>query len=253
MKKAMVLSLAGAVGFAGAAGTVAADSHDHDDGTMFEAEMTPDQEVHDVDSDAHGEASFTLNDDQDEVSYTLEVHDLTDVTMAHIHSGAEGEDGPVEVDFLGEDYEVQDVDGELASGTFGEDDLAGDMSWDELLEAMTDDMLYVNVHTEEYPDGEIRGQIMAAADHEGEDDYNNEMNNNHDDNNYNNEMNNNHDEDNYNNEMNNHNNADNNHDEEGNEMAATASNGPLYTMLGMLAAMAGGAMMFVRRRTGQVQ
>ncbi|PRO66609.1 CHRD domain-containing protein [Alkalicoccus urumqiensis] len=253
MKKFMTISTAVLAGAAVTGTSVMADSHDSESsGTaMFTADLSPDQETADVESDASGMAEFELNEDQTEVTYTVEAESLTGVTMAHIHSGAEGEDGPVEVGLFDTD-EAEDIDGELASGTFGEDDLAGDMDWDGLLEAMTNEGLYVNVHTEEYPDGEIRGQIMA---HDMEEGMDNGMNNHDDADNNHDDADNNHDD---NNAMNDHDDSDNGYadngndwDEEGNEMAQTSTNGPLFTMIGLLAATAGGAMMFFRRRPQQ--
>ncbi|WP_187254598.1 CHRD domain-containing protein [Alkalicoccus halolimnae] len=218
MKKSFFLSFATVLAFAGWMGSAAADSHE---GAMFTADLDAEQEVHDVESDGSGHAEFELNAEQTEVTYTVEVSGMEGVTMSHIHSGEAGEDGPVEVDFLGGEQEPEDVDGELASGTFGEDDLAGDMTWDELLEAMTGEGLYVNVHTDEYPAGEIRGQIMEE-DTKAEDNDMNETDNDAD--------------------------AGSDNDEEGNEMAATASTAPLFTLIGMLAALAGGALILGRRR-----
>ncbi|WP_336363637.1 CHRD domain-containing protein [Halalkalicoccus salilacus] len=89
------------------------------------------------------------------------------VTQAHIHLGAEGENGPVIVWLYPEEGEEPELiegrfDGTLATGTITEDDLVGPLegaSFEEAAERLESEGAYVNVHTEQHPGGEIRGQI----------------------------------------------------------------------------------------------
>ncbi|WP_147804702.1 CHRD domain-containing protein [Alkalicoccus halolimnae] len=203
MKKGLVLSTASLVAFAGFAGTASA-AH----GTSYMAELTPDQEVEEVDSDASGHAEFHVSDDGESIDFIVEAHELNATLAGHLHSGPAGENGPVEL-FLFENDEAVDYDGEIASGTLTEDDLAGEMGWEEFSEELVNGNIYANLHTETYPDGEIRGQL-DRTDGDGEA-------------------------------------AEEEEADEGEEMADTASNGPLYTMIGMFAALAGGLLMIGRR------
>ena len=104
---------------------------------------------------ATGQASFTLYDDNT-VDYEITVADIQNVVGAHIHEGGPGATGPIIVGFFGGLFSGSDV---LAEGTFEASDLSG-MAFDELVTRMSTGTVYVNVHTQANPGGEIRGQIM---------------------------------------------------------------------------------------------
>lgn len=189
MKKFITLLFASVLAVAGFAGSVFA-AHE---GQEFMAQLTPDQEPMEVESNATGDAHIQFSEDGMSLEFTVNAYDLENTLAGHFHSGAPGENGPVEV-ALFENDEPMDYNGEVATGTVTAEDLAGDMNWEEFTKAMVAGNIYVNLHTEQYPDGEIRGQVMM-----------------------------------------------------GDEMPTTASNGPLYTMLGMLMALTGG-LLFIGRR-----
>lgn len=186
MKKRMVLPLALVLAVAGFAGSVFASSHE---GQEFMAELTPEQEPAEVDSNATGDATVQFSEDGMSLEFTVNADGLDNALAGHFHSGPPGENGPVEL-LLFENAEPMDYDGEVATGTLTEADLAGDMSWEDFTASMVAGDIYVNLHTEQYPEGEIRGQVTMAG--------------------------------------------------EGDEMPTTASNSPLYTMIGTLLALAGG-------------
>lgn len=189
MKKFLVLLLASVLAAVGFSAAVSA-AHE---GLEFHVDLTPEQEVMDVTSDATGEAHFKVSEDGESLEYTVSAMNLNGTMAGHLHSGAAGENGPVEL-FLFENEEPTDYNGEIATGTLTADDLVGDMTWQDFSMALVAGEIYVNLHTEEYPDGEIRGQLVT-----------------------------------------------------GDEMADTASNGPLYTMVGMFAVLIGGVMLIGRR------
>lgn len=197
MNRVLVLLLVSVLALAGFAGAVSA-AHE---GLEFQVKLTPEQEVMDVESDATGQAHIKVSEDGDSLEYTVSASNLNGTMAGHLHSGSAGENGPVEL-FLFANEEPMDYNGEIATGTLTADDLVGDMSWEEFSMALVAGDIYVNFHTEEYPDGEIRGQLVK--------------------------------------------------DDSGDEMADTASNGPLYTMIGMLAALAGGVMLIGRRKKATV-
>ncbi|GAK04613.1 hypothetical protein JCM19037_3046 [Geomicrobium sp. JCM 19037] len=64
-------------------------------------------------------------------------------TAGHLHSGAAGEDGPVEL-FLFENDEPMDYNGDVASGTLYADDLVGDLTWEEFSMALVAGEVYAN-------------------------------------------------------------------------------------------------------------
>jgi len=125
----------------------------------FVATLSGENEGPSVSTDATGTATFTLDDLT--VSYTVEAASITNVAGAHIHSGPAGENGPPRVTlFAGPTTGV--VDSVLASGAFTSADVRG-ITFDELLTQMRDGTAYVNVHTEENPAGEIRGQVRSGS------------------------------------------------------------------------------------------
>lgn len=114
-------------------------------------------------SDGTGRAFFDVNDDEDEIEFRVEVEDIQDVTLAHIHLGDTGTAGPIIVELFNAGGDPQDFDERdvLAEGTFDADDFeTGDIvDMDDLIAAMEAGNTYVNVHTTTNPTGEIRGQI----------------------------------------------------------------------------------------------
>ena len=120
----------------------------------FLAVLTPGQEAHEVESDAEGVARFTLVT-TDTLDFEMAVTDIVSITQSHIHTGWPGEAGPV-VHWL---YDPSGVN--APGGPFGPGEpISGTVT---LAAADLVDLLtgyyYVNVHTEAYGAGEIRGQI----------------------------------------------------------------------------------------------
>jgi hypothetical protein len=128
--------------------------------TEFHAELSGDNEVPPVDSDASGQATVEYDESAGELTFTVEVADIEDVVAAHIHCGRSTENGPVGVTLYDDD--PFSGDGVLAEGTVGEPDEDNDCHWTDLADvvaAMRRGNAYVNVHTTENPAGEIRGQL----------------------------------------------------------------------------------------------
>lgn len=135
----------------------------------FVSPMSGDEEVPAVETDASGDAQYMLSEDGTQMSFRVEVTDLEDVTMAHIHLAPAGENGPPVVWLhspAGEPELVEGVTtGTLATGSFSADDLVGPLegaTLDDLVEEMAAGNTYTNVHTEAFPDGEVRGQIAEV-------------------------------------------------------------------------------------------
>lgn len=104
------------------------------------------------DEDGSGSATITLDPETGEACWELTAQDIGPVAQSHIHVGAEGVSGDVVVPL--------DVDGFDGSSEGCVSDQDAD-----LLQAIVDDPAgyYVNLHTEEFPAGAIRGQLMAAS------------------------------------------------------------------------------------------
>jgi hypothetical protein len=128
----------------------------------FKAKLSGQEEVPPVQTTATGKAWFKPM--QDKVWFKLNVTDMQGITKAHIHTGKQGENGPILVTLYKSDT-PQSINGKLSYGNITANLLEGPMKGkqiSDLATAMSDGTTYVNVHTEKYPNGEIRGQIMMA-------------------------------------------------------------------------------------------
>ena len=117
------------------------------------------QSVPAVKTVAKGDATFTLSKDGKALSYMVTVSDIENVTAAHIHLGKKGKNGPP-VALITNDKKANKFSGTLAEGTTTEKELMGSLmgkSVKDLIKQIKKGNAYVNVHTDKYPDGEIRG------------------------------------------------------------------------------------------------
>jgi hypothetical protein len=132
----------------------------------FVAPLSGGEEVPSNDSLARGNAIFQLNHDGTEIRYRLIVANIENVTQAHIHLAPVGANGGVVAWLYPESPPAQLIPGRtngvLATGTITADDLVGQLAGatiDDLIDNFMNDNAYVNVHTSQFPPGEIRGQI----------------------------------------------------------------------------------------------
>lgn len=129
----------------------------------FHGHATGAQEVPAVDTKARGQVNFKLSKDGDELKYKLNVAKIDKVKFAHIHLAPEGQNGPVVAFLLSlQSPSTGEVHGTLAEGTITAASLVGPLAGQplsKLLEAIEAGNAYINVHTDEYPGGEIRAQI----------------------------------------------------------------------------------------------
>src|SRR5215208_148803 len=132
----------------------------------FVTELTGFEEVPPVNNtSAIGVAEFKLG--QDNIMYKVNVTDIENVTAAHIHSGQVGENGPIVITLFKEDPPTTAMTtGVLSEGNITATNLEGPMAGQllsNLISAMRNDQTYVNVHTQQNPNGEIRGQILNGT------------------------------------------------------------------------------------------
>ena len=121
------------VGYSGTAG--AAD---------VKVTLSGDQEVPPVTSSGSGTGTITVNDDKTVIG-SVTTTGVTG-TMAHIHNGAPGKNGPVVIP--------------LTKGSDGKWSVpAGAKLTDAQYAAFKDGDLYVNVHSAQHQGGEVRGQL----------------------------------------------------------------------------------------------
>ena len=127
------------------------------------------EEVPATGSRGTGQATFHFSADGSSVRYRLQIANIENTIMSHIHLAAAGANGPIVV-WLRPTAPPPPTavpgrfDGVYVTGTFTASNLVGSLagqSLDALLAAMRNGNTYVNVHTTQFPGGEIRGQIRA--------------------------------------------------------------------------------------------
>ncbi len=137
----------------------------------FTARLGGLQETPAISTNGHGMFSSTVEDDG--LHFTLSYWGLTGpAVQAHIHLGRIATAGGVSAFLCGGTGEAcpSGASGKVTvRGVIDENDVIGPTTqgiepgeFDELLEAMDANATYVNVHTELYPSGEIRGQLRQG-------------------------------------------------------------------------------------------
>lgn len=130
--------------------------------TAFTADLSGKDPVPPNSSTATGQATFTLSSDGSSMSFELTVDNLVDVTAAHIHMAAAGQEGPVVVPLFTGPAKTGSFTGVLAQGTLTAADFKADLqgkTMSDLVALIQAGTAYVNVHTKAFPGGEIRGQV----------------------------------------------------------------------------------------------
>lgn len=113
--------------------------------TDFVVDLSGDQEVGGGDPDGSGVARLAFERASRQLCFDVDVFNVDDVTAIHIHDGDVGVNGPVVIDF---DYPTNGFEGCVPVDR-----------------AVLRDILrnpagyYVNVHSVEFPDGAVRGQL----------------------------------------------------------------------------------------------
>lgn len=134
----------------------------------FRARLDAAQEVRDppVESDGRGRARLVVLRDGTLLGVVVVFRDLTGpLAAAHLHVGPRGSNGPIVVD-LGPHVIVSRPDGRgVIFARVRNEDVTGPLGDAEepfraLLAELVGGNIYVNVHTAEFPGGEIRGQVM---------------------------------------------------------------------------------------------
>jgi len=149
----------GLVALAGLGGVACNDSLEGKE--VFIANLSGAEEVPARSTAASGTAQIIVDGDQ--ITYSIEVDDISSITAAHIHSGGPGTTGPIRL-FL---YPPRAADAPapqvtttekriLVSATVPSSNVTG-VTFQELLAQMRSNGAYVNVHTVQFGGGEIRG------------------------------------------------------------------------------------------------
>lgn len=147
---------------------------------IFTATLSGGQEVPPNGSAATGSATLVLSDDEQSLSYVITTIGLDfasqtpetgdDVTRMHIHNAPAGANGPVVFGFIFPSHDTDDFVLNFVASTLTAtmtgvwDATDGGSSLADFVDELRAGLLYINVHTEQEPGGEIRGQIVPEPD-----------------------------------------------------------------------------------------
>ncbi|HYI22357.1 MAG TPA: CHRD domain-containing protein [Candidatus Limnocylindrales bacterium] len=135
----------------------------------FAAPLRGNEEVPAVETHAVGVATFKLNRAETEMQFKLNVANGEGITQAHIHCGPPGVNGPVVVFLFGLVPTGVDNNGTLNEGVITNANViprpdsaacpGGVANLGDVVAKMRTGGAYANVHTLDFPGGEIRGGI----------------------------------------------------------------------------------------------
>jgi ribosomal protein L12E/L44/L45/RPP1/RPP2 len=134
----------------------------------FTAELSGNQELPPVNTIGTGLLNLTGNNQS--LAYSLALSNMTNTTSAHINMGAANENGKVIVT-LYRSESPSGIEIESLAGNITADKLQGPLSGatlDELIGTVNNGTAYVNVHSADFPNGEIRGMLSLQDGEEEE-------------------------------------------------------------------------------------
>ena len=139
------------------------------DDDKFSATLSGAQEVPEVTTPATGKIKAKFNKGFTEVTVDLEIkNQLGSVIGAHFHCGRPASNGPVVLGLMGPgplSFDGKRIRGTLTNANISGVDCSGFIGRPvtnivALAFAMRDGLIYVNVHTDMFGSGEIRGQMQ---------------------------------------------------------------------------------------------
>jgi MYXO-CTERM domain-containing protein len=128
-------------------------------GTIFMATLTAGQETPPNASAATGFGTFELNDAMTELTFNITFSGLSSgLTAAHFHDAPPGVPGPIVRAISSAEGAVPGITSGVLSGVWTSTDAQP------LTPALVSDLragkIYVNIHSDSFPAGEIRGQVI---------------------------------------------------------------------------------------------
>ena len=130
-------------------------------GEKFVAKLTGTEEVPPSNSKATGLAEFNTSG-KDGMDYKVSATNIQNVTEGHIHIGKKGENGPIVFTLFRANAPVNQLS---ENETITSSEFVGqlkDKPLSDLISLMNNGGAYANIHTQQNPNGEIRGQIMVT-------------------------------------------------------------------------------------------
>jgi hypothetical protein len=131
----------------------------------YRAKLDGNNEVPAVNTTSEGVINFKAKNDM--LTWKMNVTGTNDATGVNIHKGKAGENGEVVVDLMKVSKHSDNPKGMTMRGNVTDSSLTGSMAGQtiaDLKTAMANGDTYVNLKTQDHPDGEIRGQIKLKGD-----------------------------------------------------------------------------------------
>jgi hypothetical protein len=131
----------------------------------YRAKLDGNNEVPPVNSTAEGVINFKTKNDM--LTWKLNVTGTNDATGVNIHKGKAGENGEIIVDLMKVSKHSDNPKGMTMRGNVTDSSLTGSMAGQtiaDLKTAMANGDTYINLKTQDHPDGLLRGQIKLKGD-----------------------------------------------------------------------------------------
>ena len=133
------------------------------DDNKFSTPLTGMEEVPPVNTNSTGIALFELV--KNNINFKINVTNLDNINAAHIHLGEFGQNGDIIFTLFKPATPIDVLNGTLVEGKVTAVDLQGPLKGktvNDLVQLINNTKTYVNIHTEQYPNGEIRGQLTTV-------------------------------------------------------------------------------------------
>jgi hypothetical protein len=114
---------------------------------------------------AFGNATVTLDTSTQTVSWVIDIFNLpSGINNAHFHVGAPGIAGPTVVNIAFTANQSNDfrLSGSATAANLNARGDQGIRSWDDFMQALQGEQMYINIHTNVNGGGEIRGQVVRV-------------------------------------------------------------------------------------------
>ena len=131
----------------------------------YRAKLDGNNEVPAVNTTAEGVINFKTKNDM--LTWKMNVTGANDATGVNIHKGKAGEKGEIVVDFMKVSKHSDNPKGMTMRGNVTESSLKGFMAGKtiaDLKTAIANGDVYINLKTQDHPDGLMRGQIKLKGD-----------------------------------------------------------------------------------------
>ena len=131
----------------------------------YRAKLDGNNEVPAVNTTAEGVINFKTKNDM--LTWKMNVTGANDATGVNIHKGKAGEKGEIVVDLMKVSKHSDSPKGMTMRGNVTESSLMGSMAGKtiaDLKTAIANGDVYVNLKTQDHPDGLMRGQIKLKGD-----------------------------------------------------------------------------------------